>query len=215
MMRALAILALAAALAGCSSNQELGTGKYAAQTLLSALNPPEKTPFAEPTRPQLDADGRPLLRAFLPARGANALLYPVGQNGPVVTWATVDAKTISLKDGLVTQTRGLGADLMSAQLPPVAAIARGQGQVSRMHSYLGPNDQTVLRHFTCTLANRGAERVTISGLSYDTRRVSESCSGEGIAFENLYWFQSGTKIRQSVQWVGPDVGNVALYDLRR
>jgi hypothetical protein len=216
MTRALPFLALAGALlAACSSNQEVMGTQVAAQALLAALNPQEPEPFPEPTRAQLDADGRPLLRASIPDREANALLFPIAVNGPVETWATVDAKTLSLKDGLLTQTRGLGGDLMSARLPPAGAIRAGRGEVTRMHSYLGPNDQTVLMEFDCTLSDRGAERVTISGLGYATRRIAERCSGPGGSFENLYWVQPGGTIRQSVQWIGPDVGNVALFDLRR
>jgi hypothetical protein len=211
------ILALAAGMmvTACSSSQEVMGLQVAAQGLLAALDPAEPEPFPEPTRAQLDADGRPLLRAFIPDRDANALLFPIAVNGPVETWATVDAKTLSLKDGLLTQTRGLGGDLMSSRLPPVGTVRSGRGTVTRMHSYLGPNDQTVLVEFACTLSDRGAERVTVSGLSYATRRIAERCDGAGDGFENLYWVEPGGTIRQSVQWVGPDVGNVALFDLRR
>jgi hypothetical protein len=217
MRRALPILGLAAAalLSACSSSEEIMGTQVAAQQLLAALNPAPAEPFPEPTRAQLDADGRPLLRAFIPDRDANALLFQIGANGPFQTWATVDAKTLSLNDGLLTQTRGLGGDLMSSRLPPGAAIRSARGQVTRMHTYLGPNDQTLVIEFDCVLSDQGAEQVTISGLGYATRRVAERCAGPGIAFENLYWVQSGGKIRQSLQWVGPDVGNVALFDLRR
>jgi hypothetical protein len=179
------------------------------------LNPEPPENFPEPTRAQLDADGRPLLRAYLASRDADALLFQVGSNGPVATWATVDARTFSLRDGLLVQTRGLGGDLMSSRLPPAAAIRRGQGSVTRLHSYLGPNDQTVLVEFACSLSDRGAERVTVAQLTYATRRVAEACAGPGLVFENLYWIEADGTIRQSEQWIGPALGPVAFFDLRR
>lgn len=215
MRPALRLLAAGLMLVGCSSSQEVMGARVAAEGLLAALNPAPAAPFPEPTRAQLDADGRPLLRAFLPDRNANALLFQIASNGPVQTWATVDAKTLSLRDGVLTQTRGLGGDLMSSRIPSAAAIRSGRGQVSRMHSYLGPNDRTVRLDFTCSLSDRGAERVEIAGLGFATRRVAESCMGPEGAFENLFWIEPDGTIRQSVQWVGPDVGNVALFDLRR
>jgi hypothetical protein len=213
--RPILALAVAAALGACSSNNELIGTWVAAGALRSAISPAGAEPFREPTRAQLDADGRPVLRAFLPERDANALLLQVGRNGTVETWATMDAKTISLRDGLLVQTRGLGGDLMSSRLPQTAAIRHGRGQVDRMHSYLGPNDETLIVQYACVLSDRGAERITLSGLSYATRRIAETCTGIGTGFENLYWFEPGGRLRQSVQWVGPDVGNVALFDLRR
>lgn len=217
MTRTLMVLSLLAglALAGCSSTGEVTGTAVVGGSLVAALNPQQAAPFPEPTRAQLDADGRPVLRAALRDGTVNALLFRVAANGTVETWATADARTLGLRDGILVQTRGLGGDLMSSRVPPVAAIRGGQGTVSRMHAYLGPNDQTVQIDLTCTLSDRGTERVTISGLGYATRRIAETCAGAGASFENLYWVQPDGTIRQSVQWVGPDVGNVALSDLRR
>lgn len=215
MPRFVQALAVAAALAGCSSSGEVSGSRIAAGNLMAMLNRQEPTAFPEPTRAQLDADGRPLIRAVIAESNANALLYPIAENGPVVTWTTVDARTLALRDGVLVQTRGLGADLMSSQVPTAAALSRGTGQVRRLHSYLGPNDQTVLMYFDCTLRNEGAERVTVSGLGYDTRRIAETCSDGTVSFQNRYWIQTGSKIRQSVQWAGPEVGNIAMFDLRR
>lgn len=215
-LRPAAFLLVGLLLSACSSGDQLAPYRSVMGALGTILDPSgKKVAFPEPTRAQLDEDGRPILRATILDRDANALLVFVARNGAVETWASVDGGSFSLRDGVVTQTRGLGPDLMSASIPSASALARGAGEVRRVHYYLGPNDQTISLAFTCTLASQGAETVTISGLSYRTTRVSETCTGSGQSFRNLYWFQSGSKIRQSVQWIGPNVGKVALFDLRR
>lgn len=215
-LRLVACLLMGLTLAACSSGDEILPARSAIDAFSPRLKPSDSaTGFPEPTRAQLDADGRDILRADLPDRGAKALLLFAASNGPVETWRSADGGTFSFWDGVVIQTRGLGPDLMSSSAPSVETLARGAGQVMRVHDYLGPNDQTVSMEFTCTLEAQGEETVTVVEIDYRTNRVAETCEGEGTTFQNLYWFEGGTKLRRSLQWIGPDVGNLELFDLRR
>ena len=66
------------------------------------------------TRARIDAPGTPLLLADVEGIETVATLAIVARNKTVETWQTGDRVSLSLDQGLVTATRGLGEDLMSA-----------------------------------------------------------------------------------------------------
>jgi hypothetical protein len=67
---------------------------------------------------------------------------------------------------------------------------------------------------TCTPRVIGKAQVDIAGLAYDTARVDETCTGEGVSFTNSFWIDSAANLRQSVQWISPTLGQVRISDLR-
>lgn len=215
---AVAALAAAAVLAGCSSSGQGVTndisriGQVLGQKSRAA---PRTGEVALPTRAALDAAPAPLIAMVVESPGAGALLGRIAMNRDVATYATADGVTVSLRDGVLVQTRGLGSDLMSAGVPTAGRLAAG-GSHNRVHHYVGPEDRIVPRSFDCRIADAGGERLTIAQLSYDTRIVAERCTGvDGDTFENRFWFDNRGKIRQSRQWVGQGVGFVRLQDLAR
>lgn len=210
---ALALLGLTI-LAGCGNgpNQEIARG------MLKNVHLPfgkraAPSQVAQLTRAQVDALGVPLLRVTALKLKTQALLGVYGTNGPVTTWSTTDKTTIALKGGIVVATRGLPGDLMSAAVPSLADIAAGDGVVARTHYYLGKNDQTEPEVFRCTLATAGAEEITVVGLAYRTRHVTESCVAGGQSFTNDYWIDAKGAVRRSVQWISPHAGALEIENL--
>ena len=211
-----AALASALALAGCGSDrQALQSLDFAKAAVATANSMRKPAPLVTLSRARIRAVGRPVLRIDLPTRRARAYLVMVATTGPVVTWSTTDGTTVSLRDGLLIQTRGLGVDLMSAAVPAVADLARGSGTVRATYYHLDGDDQTIAQDVTCTLADRGREEVTITEIRYPLHHVAALCSGAGASFTNDYWFDSRRKIRQSRQWVGEEVGYADIADLQR
>lgn len=165
------------------------------------------------SRAQIDAQGTPLMLVEFPALGVAGTMAPTGQNGNVITWRTADNVSLSFDDGILVATRGLGHDLMSADVSGTRASLAGRpGNYERFHSYLDGEGQTTLRAFICAMAPPVTETITILGRSQTTQRHDESCNSLGLATQNTYWTAGGT-LWASRQWVGPVVEEMATERL--
>lgn len=219
--------AIAALLSGCSSEgggagagpftalREVGAPMLAAALAARRAAPAQPGALPRPTREQIDAADREIIFSAVPARGSGATLARIGQNGPVSTYTTADGTTLSLAGGVVVGSRGLGEDLMSALAPSAAAIAAGRGSHSRAYYFLGSVDQKRELRIACTLQTGAATRVTVVGLSFPVREITETCSGSAGTITNTYWVEPGGRIRKSRQWLSPTVGHLEIELLSR
>jgi hypothetical protein len=215
-MRRLLLPVLLAVLAACGNNPGVIDDVKQLRDKFGKRSGPA-APYGPPPIPlaALDQIGKPLLFAGVPREQVWSVFAQLQTRGPLVTWGSSDGATLTLRDGVVTASRGLGDDLTSAVVPSAAAIAAGQGTVRRVHySYQG-GDREVPMRYTCALSSAGTETLTVVGLQHRVRRVVEACEGEGPAFRNQYWFQDGGKLRQSKQWLGETVGYLELVVLSR
>jgi hypothetical protein len=165
----------------------------------------------------------PLLSVEIPARGASARLAPSGRNGAVVTWRSVDAVSLSLRaPGVLVGTRGLGEDLIVADARATAdALMRAApGPVARRHRRLDGEMRLGTESYDCTLTLAGRERIEHNGRPRDTWRFEERCTpaaatASGSAapggFTNLYWRDATRPVLwQSLQWIGPELGQLRI-----
>lgn len=197
-----------------------GSEKPAASPLVQAVSVIAKTtlgrkaakdgggaaPAAQPmTLADLEKLGAPVLYVTIAARGFETLLTPSDVKGNVVTWATSDGTTISLRDGIVIQTRGLGPDLMSAQVPTVSQLLTPGGTHQRQYFFLGADDQGTRRSYDCTVEIKGKETIDILGRNHAATHVIETCARPQGSMSNEFWIE-GTTIRQSHQLVSGGAG---------
>lgn len=219
------LVSVALVLSGCSSGEKK-SGQSADPTPISvtlkaiagALKPAvaQVDPRKHLTRTAIDASPVPVLFAELETRGAFATLSKVGENRDIVTWITADGIGLSFKQGVLVATRGLGPDLMAADVGDVVAVLRsGNGDALRIHDYLNGEDQIVRRSFYCSARTEGRENLNIFGLIIPTRHVVESCQNPDLTLVNHYWITSGNRIWQSRQWVGSGIGYVFTQQLSR
>ncbi|HMO70123.1 MAG TPA: YjbF family lipoprotein [Paracoccaceae bacterium] len=160
----------------------------------------------QPAEPALTGPER--IEARIPSRGAVATLGPVGRNGDTVTWTTADGVTLALAGGVLVATRGLGPDLMGAEVGPLRAALAGRGAAGllpRRHAYLDGENRVATLELPCRLA-MAAPAAADAGL----RRMEETCAGAGQSFVNSYWIGAGGSVVRSVQWIGPEVGPVTI-----
>lgn len=213
------IAALTGTLAGCGTDTDETIAARAFQDVAKSVVSRNRAagPSAEPgaglTRAMLAT--APVRVDLMTIEGVNAtgLVTPLGRNGGVETWTSLDDRTVSLRDGLVVATRGLGPDLIAASVPSLSQVAAG-GAWQRVHVTLDGLDQPQRTRFDCSAAPAGPARVVIVERAYDTRLVRETCqSTDGQRFVNEYWFQNGLKLRQSRQWIGQRLGHVAIRRL--
>lgn len=216
-----------AVLAGCNNTPELGRSGTAIavdsvrqlvsqrQAQATRLEPTPGFPGLDPAL--VAGAGMPILGAYLESRGLVAGLAIAAQQGGRVTWATADNVAVTLSDdGVLLSSRGLGADLLASDSAQTQAlIARGQGGTAqRRHTYLDGVFVPVRVSLTCTVTLDGPEALTLGSRHHATLRFTETCQGDGLSVTNRYWRdQRGSRIRQSMQWIGPQAGTLYLQRL--
>lgn len=207
-----ALLAAALALAGCGSDRDATAGARIVQGVATGLWKDRKATGepTEVTREQLAAFNSPMIEAKVAKIGLTSYLVPYGQNAGVDTWSSAEDQTISFRDGIMIATRGFGPDIMRAVAPSAAQIAAGSGTHQRVYWYLDGADQPQRFDYQCTLANLGAETITVVDRQHSTRHVSETCTGKAAEFTNEYWFENGVFLRKSKQLLVPEWGYVTL-----
>ena len=161
------------------------------------------------SRAQLDTVTTPLLAAELTRAGTLATLVPAGQNGDVVTWRSRDEVSLSLDHGVVVATRGLGADLMAADVADTLLMLRGghpQDGYTRIYTYLDGEYQIRFVAFRCREEVTVSERIEIVEEFHNTMRVEESCFSPEGNVANTYWVAQDGTIWKSRQWIGLGLG---------
>jgi hypothetical protein len=213
-----AVAAVVLTLGGCGTESQ-GPGAQIAQGLQSLVQIGPKAAPPGPddllTRDVIDQVTVPYAMVGIERRGAYASMTLAGQNQRYDSWVTSDGAGVVLQGGVLTGTKGLGADLGTADLGDLATlIESGSGSGTRVHAYLDGEGRSFQIRYTCTVTQGGSEDVTIIGKIYATRIVSETCSSNQDAFENQYWIgKSDNVMWQSRQWVSGGVGYVLLLTL--
>lgn len=170
------------------------------------------------TRARIDAPGTPLLLADVEGIETVATLAIVARNKTVETWQTGDRVSLSLDQGLVTATRGLGEDLMSADNSGTKAMLAGQlgdAYYVKLHSYLDGEYQTAFRSFQCRRSGEHRETVEIFERQYSTIRIDEVCVTPGYEITNSYWRGTDGFLWKSRQWLSPSLKYLVTEQLFR
>lgn len=141
----------------------------------------------------------PLLMTTLPRRNAVATLGLLQRHDGVETWADASGITITLQNGVVLETRGLGYDILASD---IAGVLEGL-QKGGPHRY---------QRVTRVLSAEGALRRQISDCVMSETLTSkvEQCDG-AERFENRY---SQSSMTTSRQWLGPDLGYLMIERLQ-
>jgi hypothetical protein len=185
-------LSLCAALAGC--------GAPLVQAALARAAGSSGATVAKPAK-----DG-PQIAMTLVSRGIKFSLQQLDAQDNIRLWAAADGAQVALRDGVLISTRGFGMDLMSADVPSVAALVGGGSDHSRTHHYLDGNDTPIRRSYTCSVAVAAADEKMP-----DTRHLQESCRSDAGRITNDYWLSGANRIIKSRQWVSQGVG-YAIFD---
>lgn len=182
-----------------SGMEKVKGGKAAEKPAGKSVTPAER-------RAKLEAAGKPLLRVNSEVLDQTSLMTIADTKGDVITWKTQDGATFSQRNGVLIQTRGLGADLMSADAPSVGQLRSG-ASYQRIYYFLGDDDQGTRRTYTCTASVVGQESITIMARNHATTHVTEVCERPLGSLSNDYWIEGGS-IRKSRQWVSGGIGYI-------
>lgn len=160
----------------------------------------------------------PLILAQIEKAGLLTALGETGRNGAVRTFATPNEQTLVLRNGLLTATRGLGDDLMSAKTGAAEGLIlrRQTGTADRIYRYLDGEGIERPLPMTCTVTTGPAKSFDFAGRHYDTKQVDESCQATSTALtvSNSYWVTADGTVALSRQWIGPALGHVTIQLVR-
>ncbi len=159
---------------------------------------------------------KPLTLIVIENRNGIAVLTQIESNKSYRTYASADRRSVTMTHGVITATRGLGADLMSAgiagSLPAVRA--RQSGATSRTLRFLDGENQTVATTYSCNAKAGGSLQIRMGEVNSPARTVVETCSASSTSFENTYQVSPSGHVLQSRQWLGPQNGYVVTQALR-
>lgn len=227
-----AALASLVLIAGCSSGtlreQQSGEasvgriGGLLRETIQQRRQGPEPLTI---TRAEIAAAG--VTGPFLIARretGEGAGLIAAASNRGRIIWQAPDGITLTGRGGVLFATRGLGGDLLSAEVDPVvgALAAERSARYRRTLRRIGDDDRILRQPYDCVLQRGPARTVTVLGRAHATVLSRESCRPVALPadpfaqrqtvpepFVNEYYVGDGT-IWLSRQYVGPAIGSLRL-----
>jgi hypothetical protein len=214
----LAFAALAGvALAGCGNDPERAS--FAAFDLVrDSIGGRPAGPDARETvtAEQVDAAGTPVLLAVAREADLGSTLVPVAANLGTVQWVDIAGGGLLTREGVLVGTRGLGPDLLNADISGLLAALRvGGGQaVPRLELRLRPDNVVERTRYSCDIVRVGRERLTYLGRSFDTDRFEERCRNGADSVVNRYWIDDSGQLRQQEVLVSPQFGIMDLSLLR-
>ncbi len=127
------------------------------------------------------------------------------------TWISDGGATVTLEDGILVATRGLGIGLSGADtFGTRAAIRDGGGTVQRTHGYVDVLDQTRLAEMECQVTQIGQEEVEMPRGTQTLTKFEENCEGRRLVFKNEYWVDDTGDIVRSLQVTSPELGFLLL-----
>lgn len=170
------------------------------------------------TREILDATHEPLLLTDIATKKASFTLTQLARNGQVQTWQSPDGVGISFDHGVLVATRGMGEDVMSADVSNTIRMLSGQtgdGFYTRFQTYLDGEYQTQFRSFQCQRTGIKRETIQSYGKNRSTTRIEETCYTPDFDVTNIYWRGSDGLIWKSQQWVSPVIKYLVIERLVR
>ena len=221
MKKAIKIFAFISILASCSNTPELETGEIKTlQLIKNAFNQTNKPKiFVDSrdllSREQIDAAAIPILFVELKS-GQNGTLTPYPGQGIGQTWLGADGATITLEQGVLKASRGMGDDLMgsSTSMPRWSKIKRKTQNYSRRTSYLNGNNQIFEHVFECSIQrNDKKEIIEIWKAEFRVAKFEENCNDDGIKIKNIYYLDEAQIVRKSLQYHSKTIGYIAVERL--
>jgi hypothetical protein len=199
----------------------IAKGILAQVTGSSEVSAPDANTVAQQAAAALASSSGQVIVVSIPDRNAVAVMQEIERNGAYVTFGTADRRSITLKYGILTATRGLGNDLMSAEIEAVTRLIQGrrEGAAARVNRYLDGENQTVALDPWCQTKLAGSSQVNLGEVASSTTRVLESCIADteefpDATFQNSYQVTPSGRIVESRQWVSPFNGYISIQSLR-
>jgi len=215
--RALTLLAIC----GCTQNikdefSETSIIKELSDAWREAMSTPEMVDTRKTvTRQIIESAGIPLL--FIEKEsGQNGTLALYPGSSIVETWLGADGATVSLNNGELVATRGLGNDLMGSIVPRATTLKERLGNpYTKTMRFLTADDQNDDLSLECTVRQfHKSEQIIIFEKIHEVLKYFETCTNKNYVFENLFWQNSEGLTMMSKQFHSLSVGQLLIMRLK-
>ena len=162
-------------------------------------------------RTQINNLNIPILFVELPS-GQNGTLTKYPGSGKTETWLDRDGATVTLRNGVLKATRGLGNDIMGGEtnMPDWSLISNKQ-KYRRTMSYLEKDNQIIVYHYDCSIeAVEGDQNIEIFQEIFITKLYVESCAFKDKDFKNKFFVDKNYLVRKSLQYHSDKVGYLII-----
>lgn len=219
----LAKIALFIFLTACSNTPDLETGEIKTLQLL-------KNVFSQSNKSKIFINARDLLSRkkiddantaviFVELEtGQNGTLTPYPGQGDGQTWLGADGATITLDQGILKASRGMGTDLMgsSSTFPLWKNISSTGTIYSRELSYIDGKNKIYRLILDCKIKKNGPqEKLEIWGVVFLVTKYEEKCRRSEGTITNIYYLDTRGIVRKSLQFHSERIGYIITERLDR
>ena len=162
------------------------------------------------TRARIDELNIAMIRVKVGAAANGSILTARTLNGGYATYSSTNQQTVTLFGALVTAHRGIGFDLLSVAHAPNDPLAvrtpldDWPSAVRRDYRLLGNGPDGTVLSVNCAFRVGPPFPITQVEVTYETRIVQESCTGDAT-FQNLHMVDEDGNVWRTAQWVGPQM----------
>lgn len=207
-------------ISACSNSHELETGEIKTlQFLSAALNEKNKSqsfPDARLllNREQINSLDIPILFVELET-GQNGTLTQYPGQGIGQTWLGADGATITLEQGIIKATRGLGDDIMAGKsFMPSWTDLNLTSRYIRKLSYLSGNNSLITKEFSCQIKKKSNKKtITIWEIQFTVKEFEEICKWKNKLIKNVYYVDEHEIVRKSWQYHSDTLGYLVIERL--
>lgn len=146
-----------------------------------------------------------------------AMVLQIESNGEYDTLGTSSRQAVTMRDGLITASRGLGGDLMSSDTDALLAqIQSGEAGVAPYAMRFLSGEEVIYTYsYTCGVRPTGSVPVARGLLNLTGQQMTAVCTGDGPAFEAVFVTDDTGYIVKSKQWLGDFIGTALTQTLRK
>ena len=210
------------ALSACGNSSELETGETKVLKIIKDKMDATSgaTAYIDArnlvSREILDGVGVPILFVEID-RGQNGTLSQYPGEGVGQTWLGVDGSTVTLDNGILKATRGMGDDLMGSEISlEINWSVLEDVSYERRMAYLRLDNKTLISEFSCTLTDMNRmETINLFDADFRVKHVRETCRGLTGSFVNDYYIDTEGLVRNSRQYQGDKIGYMIIARLDR
>ena len=222
MIKYLLLLASLGCLFACGNSIEIESGETKVIKLIQSEMKKPSGPAAYidarkiVTRAMIDEANIPVLFIAI-ERGQNGTMTQYPGDGVGQTWLGADGSTITLENGMLKATRGVGDDLMGSEISRKINWTNLNTSVYfRKLAYLREDNQIHVIEYECTMRDTNRRKtIEIFDVQFLVNHLRETCDGVASKFINDYFVDTNGLVRKSTQYHGDIIGYVDLERLER